>query len=267
MNCSEFRQRSAELLTPSSSLSKREECEAHLSECLDCLDFYLNADTAQASEITEENALNTQIIQALGINSCTEAEALMADYCGAQQEGFQESLVRVHLENCSDCSAMYASYMSLSSELAALRELAPSENLTETILKKTLSRAQRIQRLFRRWQGRFSILLQRPRFTMEASMFGTLVWMVTFGIPAGAIDRDDAGTGVMTAFEAGAYSAQRGLVAVGANLTTSLGRVQPLLREGVNTVEDNSLNLLRERFEITLSQGDQLLRRAEKLTE
>ncbi|MDA0280103.1 MAG: hypothetical protein O3C29_06680 [Proteobacteria bacterium] len=242
-------------------------CEAHLRECLDCLDFYLANSSAQVRGDAKQSSLSKRVFDALGTHSCVEAEEQMSDYFSARLESFQNGLIQSHLDNCSNCEAMYAAYENLATELSCLRELVPEVDLTEAILAKTLSRTQRIQRTVSRWQQRFSVLTLRPRFSLKASMFGTLIWMVTFGIPAGALDRDSSGLGVIAAIEQGADSAQRRLVSVNANLNARFERVQPLLMESMNAVEGGSRSLLRERVEQTRNQGDELLRRVEEITE
>lgn len=267
MDCKGFRQHFSELIGSQLSTKHKDSCEAHLSECLDCLDFYLANSSAQVRGDAKQNLLSERVVDAMGTDSCVEAEEQMSDYFSAQLGSFQTSLIKSHLENCSDCVAMYSAYENLATELSGLRELMPKVDLTEAILAKTLSRTQRIQRTVSRWQQRFSVLTLRPRFSLEASMFGTLIWMVTFGIPAGALDRDSSGLGVIAAIEQGADSAQRRLVRVNANLNASFERVQPLLIESMNAVEGGGRSLLREGVEQTRNQGDELLRRVEEITE
>lgn len=55
-------------------------CEVYLSECLDCLDFYLANSSAQVRGDAKQNSLSARVAATLVTGSYVEAEEQVSDY-------------------------------------------------------------------------------------------------------------------------------------------------------------------------------------------
>jgi len=201
MRCNEFRKLLKAFLAEELSEKDRQPCETHLTSCEACLDVWLsqqqeaqnqNQAVGRLSE-SASHALTASIMQNTELDPCQASENLLCDLVDESLDLERKQLLTLHLESCRDCKKLAATLEALSGELALLAEVEPAPELFGNILQRTIPGPDRVperQSAAKRWfvrfpQINFQRLMQRPRFSLEASFSTTLLWIALFGAPTG----------------------------------------------------------------------------------
>ena len=129
----------------------------------------------------------------------------------------------------------------LSQDMPTLARVEPPVDLLERILSRTLPWHSRLARRIPYWSDAVLQILIRPRFALEASFIGTMILLVTFGIPVRLTNAVPADPPVIPTVVPAIVSA------MGIELD-NLQRafdIQPLLAGGISAINSFSVTLVQ----------------------
>ena len=184
MNCKKFQDRLPAFTSRQLSTESRLQCETHITDCVECLDLWLSHCSNEFSlEPKNNEELVSAILQSTNSKTCNEAEDLLVDYIDETLELASSEILSIHLANCTSCKKTALTLLQLREDLPQIGLREPPADLLETVLGQTLPWPKRVIRKISKADFGFSNLIVRPRFSMEASFLGTILWLALFGLP------------------------------------------------------------------------------------
>jgi hypothetical protein len=184
MNCKEFRGNLSAFSSEQLDNASRVECETHITTCAECLDLWLsNCPSEFRLANNPDKELVNSILQATNSNTCSEAGDLLVDYIDKALDLSTSEILSGHLANCSSCNKTAMALRQLKYDLPHIALREPPADLLEAVLRQTLPWPTRLIRKISTANFNFSNLIYRPRFSLEASFLGTILWLAVFGLP------------------------------------------------------------------------------------
>jgi len=239
MDCQTYQSRFDDFVAERLSAEEQFACEQHMTSCLYCLDLW-SSHCVQATQQDREQLLS-KVMDTTSANPCAECEDVLAEYLDELLGHTGNSLVTAHLETCDSCRGTAAAMRTLSQDLPTLARVEPPVDLLERILSRTLPWHSRLARRIPYWSDAVLQVFIRPRFALEASFIGTMILLVTFGIPVRLTNAVPADPPVIPTVVPAIVSA------MGIELD-NLQRafdIQPLLAGGISAINSFSVTLVQ----------------------
>lgn len=124
------------------------------------------------------------VLQRLGLDPCADALAQLIEEPGSDPSS--QSLIAQHLQHCESCRALHAALRLCQTGLPSLSVRQAPAGFLERSLQQTTGRSAPPAR---RKPSRLQNSLLRPRFALESAYFGSLLFILVFGLPVSyAID-------------------------------------------------------------------------------
>jgi len=259
MNCKKFQARLPAFTSRQLSTESRLQCETHITDCVECLDLWLSKCSNEFSlEPKSNEELVSAILQSTNSKTCNEAEDLLVDYIDETLELASSKILSIHLANCTSCKKTALTLLQLREDLPQIGLREPPADLLETVLGRTLPWPKRVIRKISKVNFDFSNLIVRPRFSMEASFLGTILWLALFGLPNNisawaATEQYSFNPDFlsMTQVEDSISTFQE-------NLETNLSRLQPLVMVRFSTLGNFSAQLIEKGITNTRQRSNKL---------
>ncbi len=119
--------------------------------------------------------LTRNILARTSGSPCQRLQDLACAYVDDELEAGQQSLVRSHLDICSDCAALVAALTTSQTELPRLAHLNPGPWFTQRVLRATVHRPERHSTWWK--------LMHRPRIALEAAYLGAAAGLLGSYLP------------------------------------------------------------------------------------
>jgi len=182
MNCVEFESLKKEFAHGQLSAQLHERCEQHLTSCSGCLEAWVG--------VSEEDFVRTQTLQSLlgtDASVCEFANTQLSELWDDTPSASARLLLDEHVNECDECMDLSRLMNQLRVDLPHLAEAQPSLDFSSrvwaSVEQKQKQIPSRVGALLSKWA-------QRPRFTLEVSYAGTLLWLVLFGVPVNSAGLD-----------------------------------------------------------------------------
>jgi predicted anti-sigma-YlaC factor YlaD len=180
MDCKGFSDLLEELLAERLTEDLRHEMQDHAESCKSCR-VVLEPPADLLGAILDQTSGST----------CDSAHELLCDYVEEKLEPTDEALAGMHLEGCSDCTALSGTIAQLSSDLPLLAEMEPDAGFVDEVMARTIE-AHWSTRFEKFWRN----LLARPRIAWEGAYVGAFIFALIFitpgsplaGVPKTALD-------------------------------------------------------------------------------
>jgi len=153
--------------------------QEHLRTCPDCHELALIA----GAPVQAAPDLTTQVLARTSGPSCERAQEILCEFVDGGAETVEAELIRMHLSDCADCTALSNVLVELRTDLPLLAEIQPDERFTAEVLARTIPRPRRIATWIDRLVLGWDQLMRRPRFALEGAYVLTVLLLVVLGVP------------------------------------------------------------------------------------
>lgn len=116
-------------------------------------------------------------------STCHGARGRLCDHVDGVLGPLDEELLRLHLNDCPECTGLALTLVRLQADLPALAELRPDEHFLAEVLGRTTPHERRAAGWAARLADGWQRLVQRPRFAFEGAYLGSIFLVMLFGIP------------------------------------------------------------------------------------
>jgi predicted anti-sigma-YlaC factor YlaD len=182
MDCRSFHDRLEEFVDERLTTSDRSTADEHLLGCPSCrelVEILLIASGAVALETSPD--LTRMILERTSGTACESSRDLLCDFADQSLASDDAELVRLHLDDCAECSALTGAITRLAEQLPELAELAPDAAFVDDVLARTLPWWPRMKRRFPTLADFGGRMVRRPRFALEAAYVCTVMLVLAVG--------------------------------------------------------------------------------------
>ena len=263
MDCRSFHDRLEDFIDGRLTTSDRRTADEHQLGCPSCrevVEILMAASAAIPREAPPD--LTRAILERTSGSACESSRDLLCDFADQSLAPVDAELVRLHLDDCGECSALTGAIARLTEELPELAELAPDAAFVDDVLARTLPWRHRLRRRFPVLADLGGRMVRRPRFALEAAYVCTVVLMLAVGPRTLARVPEWVGrvkTPSTVELEITAEMRNRVASGLGELWNVTAGRAAEVSRE----VRDG----LSERYERTEEARDELRRHRDELVE
>ncbi len=185
MNCSDIEDTLDKFQQGLLSAEERQAFDAHLETCLSCRGLMKAVSgSLDIPPLPVPQDLTGSILERTSGRACGRARELLCDYSDGALDSSYAEIISLHLEHCSECTALAQSLAELNEMLPQMGEIDPGMGFTFRVLRATSRRPREsrpsISVRLKQWWLR---LIQRPRFSWEAAYLGTVILVSLMGNP------------------------------------------------------------------------------------
>ena len=246
MNCQNFTDKFAAFVAANLTAQQMHECELHMTSCEHCLELWAVHCGAldESGTVTGQQNLG-EIMLAANLDPCSECEALLCDFVDQQLDDTNNALLTMHLETCETCLDTANALIGLNRDLPSLAYIRPPADLLDKILTRTMPWPQRWRNTFSAFSAGLKHMTLRPRFSLEASFMGTILWVIVFGIPVGYIDSAQAAAPIIDAVRTEADQVQGNIGSIGKKVSNTVSLFPPMMLRSGNSIKNYGNSLLK----------------------
>jgi predicted anti-sigma-YlaC factor YlaD len=182
MDCRSFHDRLEDFVDERLTTSDRRAADEHLQVCSSCrevAEIMLTASGAMPREASPD--LTRAILERTSGSACESSRDLLCDFVDQSLASVNAELVRLHLDDCGECSALTGAIARLTEELPELAEIEPDTAFVDDVLGRTLPWQRRLARRFPALADFGKHMVRRPRFALEAAYVCTVVLVLAVG--------------------------------------------------------------------------------------
>jgi anti-sigma factor RsiW len=184
MDCSGFENILADFQEGKLSPDEQSAAARHLERCPHCrqlmeiIDGSLNILPSDA-----QDELTRSILECTSGSVCPGIEPDLWDFVGGGLNEERSQLIALHLDHCSDCSAVAAELEELQDVLPTMAEIQPDGSFVREVVLLTDGLRSNRKKLAARFLTWWNAIVRRPSFSMEAAYVGTLAVVLLFSVP------------------------------------------------------------------------------------
>ncbi|MHC4932686.1 MAG: anti-sigma factor family protein [Planctomycetota bacterium] len=182
MDCRSFQDRLDDFLDGRLPDADRRTAKKHVRDCARCREMVeILRSASDTPPVEPPSDLTRAILERTSGSPCESSRALLCDFVDGALTGVDADLVRLHLGDCPECTALGHALTRLADELPELAEIEPDPGFVDAVVARTVPWRRRVARRLPALADLGARLARRPRFALEAAYVGTVILVLAVG--------------------------------------------------------------------------------------